>query len=106
MANASILAAFERMWQHITSALNKMQTKHITKTVILTQEEWSDSGRITVNIDGVTEDNTIIVAPSPDSKDAYNEAGVSCYSQYDGSLEFSCTTLPESNLTVNIIILN
>ena len=42
MANASILAAFERMWQHIVSALNKksdLSHSHVISEIPDLQEQ-------------------------------------------------------------------
>ena len=59
-----------------------------------------------VTVEGVTEDNTIIVTYAPDSRDAYADAGVMCVSQSDGMLEFSCETTPTGTIEVYVMIID
>lgn len=65
---------------------------------------WSDLAQ-TVNVDGVTGDNIIVVTPSPESYIVYGEAGIYCSAQANGKLTFKCETVPSDTITVNVLIL-
>ena len=58
----------------------------------------------TITVEGMTAASNIIVAPAPTSLDAYGSAQVRCTEQGANSLTFSCDSAPESDLTVNILI--
>ena len=47
----------------------------------------------------------VIVAPAPDSLEAYAAAGVRCTAQASGKLTFTCQSVPTAALTVNVVIL-
>lgn len=81
------------------------QEKHTTKSCILTIEGWSDLSQ-TVNVTGVTANNTVIVTPSPSSCVAYGAFGIYCSAQADGKLTFICASKPDADLTVNVLILD
>lgn len=81
------------------------QPKHIAKKVTLAKSGWSSSIQ-TVYVDGVTEGNTIIASPDPASSNKYTECACLCKSQAIGELTFSCGETPDSDLVVNLIILN
>ena len=74
-------------------------------TVTLAVARWSSLAQ-TVNASGVTSDNTVIVAPTSGSHNAYNEAGVYCSAQASGKLTFRCSEKPSVALTVNVLIIN
>ena len=80
------------------------QDQHLKKTITLSAASWA-ANKQTVAVSGVTADNTVIVAPSPESSDAYNLAVVKCTAQGDGALAFSCAKVPASNIDVNLVIL-
>ena len=56
------------------------QKKHTTKTCVLTIEGWTDLSQ-TVNVTGVTANNTVVVTPSPSSHTDYGESGIYCSMQ-------------------------
>ena len=58
----------------------------------------------TITVEGMTAASNIIVAPAPASLDAYGAAQVRCTAQAANSLTFACSKVPESSLTVNILI--
>lgn len=58
----------------------------------------------TITVEGMTAASNIIVAPAPASLEAYGSAQVRCTAQAANSLTFACSKVPESNLTVNILI--
>ena len=76
-----------------------------TKTTATLTTTWSSKTQ-TVSVTGVTASNTVIVTPAPASHDAYCAAGVYCSAQASGTLTFKCDEVPESALTVNILILS
>ena len=80
------------------------QDKHSTVTVTLSVASWSNNSQ-TVTATGVTADNTIIISPSPTSHTAYGSAKVVCTAQTMNTLTFTCGEIPESDLTVNVVIL-
>lgn len=88
-----------------TWAVTGLQTQHSTLSVTLAAANWS-SNTITVSATWVTASNTVIVSPAPSSFSAYTSGVVYCSAQTSGSLTFSCTTEPTSDITVNVLILN
>jgi hypothetical protein len=81
------------------------QEKHTTKSCTLTTGGWSSLSQ-TVNVTGVTENNTVVVTPSPSSYAVYGESGVYCSAQASGKLTFKCIKAPTANLVVNVLILD
>lgn len=77
----------------------------VAKTVKLPAgESWVENAQ-TVNVEGVTADNNIIVTPADAvSRDYWNDAGVFCTEQGEGTLTFSCTETPEGEITANVLI--
>ena len=77
------------------------------KAVSLTIANWTGEAAPftqTITVQGVTAASNIIVAPAPASLDTYGSAQVRCTAQAANSLTFACSKVPESNLTVNILI--
>ena len=54
----------------------------------------------TVTVSGVTANDLIIVG----GDDGYSSAGVKCTAQVANSLTFSCESVPDANVTANIVI--
>ena len=81
--------------------------KVATQTVTLEAAGWdpAGSGRISVAVEGVTAENTLIVSPAPASIVAYGKCGVYAAAQEEGRLTFACAKQPQESLTVNIVIL-
>lgn len=73
-------------------------------TASLVVADWSSNTQ-TVNVTGVTASNNVIVAPAPASQADYTAAGIICTAQGAGTLTFTCTTVPSSAITVNVLIL-
>ena len=77
-----------------------------TAQVTLYADYWSDENWQYTIASGVTEDNTVVVAPVYQSAVHYNECGVVCGIQLEGGLSFIATIQPPSeDLTVNVLIL-
>lgn len=72
--------------------------------VTLAAASWSGKKQ-TVSVSGVTASNNIIVAASPASRTAWNDAEVYCSAQAAGKLTFECSTTPTAAITANVIIL-
>lgn len=73
-------------------------------TATLSEMDWTNDSQ-TVNVQGVTASNNVIVAPAPSSQTDYTDAGVKCTAQGAGTLTFTCDTTPTSALTVNVLII-
>lgn len=73
-------------------------------TASLVVANWSSNTQ-TVNVTGVTASNNVIVAPAPASQADYTAAGIICTAQGAGTLTFTCTTVPSSAITVNVLII-
>ena len=85
------------------SALGAQATV-VNKTGSLTVAGWSGSTQV-LSVTGVTSSRCVIVAPAPDSLEAYAAAGVKCTAQASGKLTFTCQSVPTAALTVNVAIL-
>lgn len=75
-----------------------------TATGTLVAASWSSNSQ-TINVTGVTASNNVIVAPAPASQADYTSAGIICTAQGAGTLTFTCTSTPASDLTVNVLIM-
>lgn len=82
--------------------------KAVKKTpivVTLSVSDWTSENKITTDCSGATVDNTIIISPTPDSFEVYNENGIRCIEQSTDALTFYCESIPTSDITVNVVIL-
>lgn len=77
----------------------------ITTTAILNDDGW-DENLQTINVNGVTSTNSVIVGPSKSSTENYISYGIACKQQGSGTLTFSCKQVPSVNISVDILILN
>ena len=71
--------------------------------VTLPSANWS-SHQQTVYVDGVTADANAIVTYAPASQAAWEAAGIYASAQGNGTITFTCTTDPSSNVTANILL--
>ena len=85
-------------------ALRTSQKKHISRTATLTAGGWVDNMQ-TVEVDGVTSNNTLFVSSAPENYEEYSKASVYCSAQEVGSLTFLCKSVPAIDLIANIMIL-
>ena len=83
-----------------------VDSKHSKIVVELASSGWVDNYQ-TVNANGVTVDNIVIVSPDPTSTSyqEYTDCGIYCVSQTAGKLTFRCDTTPNTNIAVNIVVL-
>ena len=80
------------------------QDKHSTTSATLLAASWS-SGSQTVNVTGVTANNTVLVSANPESVEEYGGCGIICTAQGAGTLTFTCKNTPTNNLSINVVIL-
>lgn len=84
--------------------LSAKQDKHNKATISLLAASWSNKSQ-TVNVTGVTADNTVLVSAAPSSIDEYISCGIICTEQDEGTLTFTCKITPLNNLSINVVIL-
>ena len=82
--------------------LSDYATKFTKQSITLLSGGWSSNTQ-TVNVQGVTETNLVIVSPNGNPAD-YASAGIYCSAQGSGTLTFTCTTVPTSDIVVNIVV--
>lgn len=87
---------------NLTTEVGKKTVSYAIQ-VTLTSSGWS-GGAQTVSATHVTATNSVIVSPIPAHQDAYSTAGILCTEQAAGTLKFTCTSDPTSNITVNVYI--
>lgn len=76
------------------------------KTVTLSSTGWTQNEQV-VSAPGILADETkqlIQPVAASTSKVAYDECGISCIKQAADSLTFSCGSVPDSDLTVYVIV--
>ena len=71
-------------------------------TVTLTVAGWASNTQ-SVSASNVTADNIVWVSPAPASFDAYGKAGIRATAQADGTLTFTCTSVPTVEITVEVV---
>ena len=94
-------------WTQLSDLLTQIdgkQPQHSTATASLTVNGWSNNSQ-TASATGVTASNDVIVSPAPASAADWAAAGIVCTAQGAGTLTFTCTTVPTSALTANVLIL-
>ena len=78
---------------------------------VLLQDNWEEdqeTGELVQTIENIAEvhaDSVVIVAPAPLSTEDYANNEVLCIGQGEGSLTFKCATIPNNDITVNVICL-
>lgn len=73
--------------------------------ITLSSAWWTDLEQ-TVTATWVTASNTVIVSPDPTSISDYAWSMVYCSEQWSNSLTFACSSDPENDITVNVLIMN
>lgn len=89
------------------NSIKDKQSQTIVRTVVLEKESWSDNTQ-TVACAGISAnelDQQITPIPAVASQTAYYDAGILCTAQDLNSLTFKCSSVPESDLTVYITIM-
>lgn len=80
--------------------------KRFHHIVNLASANWDSATKAqTINAGGVTTTNIVTVSPATKaSADIWAESGVFCAKQGDGTLKFTCTDIPTSDISVNVVI--
>lgn len=87
--------------------LNGTSIVPVWATITLTADGWNSSALTqTVTCSGVTASNMVIVIPTSASFSTWTDAGITSSSQDDGSLVFSCTTVPSADVTAVVACIN
>lgn len=81
------------------------QSKIDTTKRTLLATNWSNN-TITITASAVTSSNSVVVTPAPENMADYISAGIYCSGQGTSSLTFTCTTVPTSNINVNVMAIN
>lgn len=94
-------------WISISNGVisNSLPFNSSTIQITLTSAWWSNNEQ-SVTATGVSASNNVIISPAPSSISDYANGMVYCSAQASNSLTFSCTTEPENDITVNVLILN
>lgn len=92
----------------LVSAINSVQEqitemKENIKHPILRKTLWEE-GRQTVYVPGVREDNAVFLTPAPADSPLYATNGIMCIEQTVDYLTFTCTTVPEDNIHLNVFL--
>ena len=107
MANFLDKTGLSYFWEKIKAYVDAKASGSATlKTVTLSSTEWTQNEQI-VSVPGILEDETkqlIQPVAASSSKEAYDECGISCIKQASDSLTFSCGEVPDSDLTVYVIV--
>ena len=75
-------------------------------TVTLAASSWNSTYKTqSVTVSGMASSSYVIVSPAPASHDTYSAAGVRCTQQGTNTLTFSCISIPNADLSVNIMIM-
>lgn len=81
----------------------RAHSKGYSVEVELASTDWS-SHQQTVYVDGVTADSNCIVSYAISSQAAWEAAGIYASAQGDGTITFTCTTDPSSNVIANVLL--
>jgi hypothetical protein len=82
----------------------KKKTEKLSRIATLSATGWVENAQ-TVDVDGVTENNTVIICANPANATEYLESAVRCTNQTEGKLTFTCEEVPSIDLLVNVLIL-
>lgn len=100
--NSGINSTKVGVYDGYATTISGKQNALSSATVTLATTDWANSAQ-TVNVTGMTGTATVWVSPAPTSMTSYGNAGVYCSAQAAGTLTFTCTTTPTSELTVNVV---
>ena len=87
---------------NVTSALGYTPSTVKSVTVTLTTSGWNSNSQ-TVSASIVSANNIVIVSPVPEDQDTYSKCGIKCSAQSNGSLTFTCKTLPTTDIHINVV---
>ena len=87
---------------NISDLVARDKVKSATLSLLMTG--WDSSSKEqTVSVNGVTDSNFILVPPIQEEYESYN---ILCEKQSDNSLTFSCESIPNTDISIQILIFN
>ena len=87
----------------INNDIEKKENKHQRITITIPTSAWVDNTCV-MTVTGVLTTSTLMVSPVYESEQAYSASGVCCVSQDINELTFTCTSAPEEDLVVNVVV--
>ena len=87
----------------INNDIEKKEDKHQRIAITIPASTWVDNTCV-MTVTGVLTTSTLMVSPVYESEQAYSASGVCCISQDINELTFTCTSAPEEDLIVNIVV--
>lgn len=87
-----------------TDYVDEHTTNFITKTTTITTSDWVNNV-VQITDSDITINSVVFISPASTSISDYNTAGIYRSSQSNGSIEFTCTSLPSNNISINMLIL-
>lgn len=87
----------------INNDIEKKEDKHQRITITIPASAWVDNTCV-MTVTGVLTTSTLMVSPVYESEQAYSASGVCCVSQDVNELTFTCTSAPEEDLIVNVVV--
>lgn len=90
-------------WDALNQQVQGKQDDLTAQIITLTSTAWSDKSQ-TVDVTGVTASSLVFVSPSPASFDVYGSSGVRATAQADGTLTFTCSKVPATDVSVQVVI--
>ena len=91
---------------YVQDALSSIGARYVV--VKLTASGWSDGKEQTISVPGLKASpvkQLIIPTQATSGMDRYYRSGVRISARYDGSLTFSCETIPTEDVTVALVII-
>lgn len=77
---------------------------NVALTIPLPVSGWADNGQ-TVAVPAIGADSLLIVSPAPSSFEEWNGCAVRAMAQAAGSLTFTADSVPDADLTANVIMI-
>lgn len=74
-------------------------------SVTLPVESWSNLA-VTAVVAGATASNIVDFSPEPSSLDAFGAAEIRCTAQGTNTLTFTCSEVPETAVTINVMLID
>lgn len=93
----------------VFQALKLKANNSIGKEIIISVDDWDDNNLAKITVEGITENNNVIVSPKitqdEDYTELYSDSNIKCIIQENQSLTFQCESKPTEAVKVSIIIL-
>lgn len=105
---AQVQALIAQLQSELQAVYNGVEKVNVAEQVVtLAADGWSAAEPYTQTVaaQGVLASDAVIVTPAPANHTAYGEAGVYCSAQGTENLTFTCSTVPEAALAVNVMVI-